>query len=157
TAANGNLPAGPLQVNFNRKADSVAVQVQSDGTSPTINAHGPVNHTFLGGIKSVTVIDNTGNLIIKTKNSGAYFALDPPVTITTPSPSSLSVNGAQGVQIKGSGFKTWPVGGQTAFPTVLIGRDNQHDQIPFAVTSVPDTSTIIGNLGPTPFGVGFCA
>jgi hypothetical protein len=157
TAANGNLPAGPLQVSFNRGANSVAVQYQSDGTSPTINTHGPVNHTFLGGVKSVTVTDNTGALIIKAKKSGAYFALDPPATITAPSPSSVSVNGAQGVQIKGSGFKTWPIGGQTAFPTVLIGRDNQHDQIPFAVTSVPDASTIIGNVGPTPFGVGFCA
>jgi len=168
--AQNAFPNSLLEVDFVGKGGTVFIQAQGNGTSTSITGIGPMNHTFLGNVKKIQVIqlnpDGTQNIsvppILKAKNSGAYYALDKPTSITSITPNAVPVTGGT-VTIKGTGFQTWPliIGGNTVTvnPTVLVGvgNPNKHDQIPFTVISTPDLNTIMGNVGPTPDTVFTCA
>ena len=168
--AQNAFPNSLLEVDFIAKGGSVSIQAQGNGTSTSITGIGPVNHTFLGNVKKIQVIqlnpDGTQNVsvppVLKAKNSGAYFALDKPTSITSITPNAVSVTGGT-VTIKGTGFQTWQlvIGPNTVTvnPIVLVGvgNPNKHDQIPFTVTSVTtDQTTIMGNVGPTPDTIATC-
>src|SRR5262249_40824817 len=150
------------------KTGSVFAQVNGNGVSASVSGTGPMNHTFLGNVKRIFVrqlnpdgsVNTSVPLFLKAKNSGAYFALDRPTSITAISPNSVAATGGA-VTITGTGFQTWqlteaplPV---TVNPTVLIGNSNNHDQIPFTMTTPPSLTTIQGNVGPTPSTVTVCA
>jgi hypothetical protein len=153
-----------LNVNFIGRGGSVSLVTQGDGSSATISGRGPVNHAFLGTIRKITVYKQAsgggdGDLVLKASagQTGAYYALDPPVGITSITPNTAPITGAT-VTIRGTGFGKWLIGTQTVLPAVEIGHPEQHDQIPFALISATDDgTTIIGNVGPTPSGVGTCA
>ncbi len=171
TAQNA-FPNALLEVDFvDPKGKSVSTQVQGNGVSNSVTGTGPVNHTFLGNVKKIQVIqlnpDGTPNTsvstVLKAKKTGAYFALDPPTSITSVTPNAVPVTGGT-VTIKGTGFQTWQLGTApntvTVNPVVLIGGRTlkNHDQIPFTVISVTtDQTTILGNVGPTPNTVSTCA
>ena len=166
------FPNSLLQVEFAGKTGSVFAQVNGNGVSASVSGTGPMNHTFLGNVKRIFVrqlnpdgSENTSvPLFLKAKNTGAYFALDRPTTITSVSPSSVPATGGT-VTIAGSGFQTWQLtNGQdtiTVNPVVLVGRADEHDQITFTVitTTIPQSgpTTISGNVGPTPNTVKVCA
>ncbi|PYT07206.1 MAG: hypothetical protein DMF60_07580 [Acidobacteria bacterium] len=167
--AQSAFPNALLEVDFIGKGGSVFTQAQGNGASTSITGTGPVNHTFLGTVKKILVqqlnADGTLNTsvapVVKAKSTGAYYALDKPAAITGVSPNAVPATGGT-VTITGTGFQTWQlnVGPDvvTVNPTVLIGKTNTHDQIPFTVVSIPQNSTTItGNVGPTPNTVGTCA
>jgi hypothetical protein len=164
--ANSAFPNARLQVEFAGKGGSVFSEAHGDGVSTLVSGTGPVNHTFLGNVKKIFVrqlnddgsVNTSAPLVLKVKNSGAYFALDRPTSITLITPNAVPVTGGT-VTIKGGGFQFWQLDSGTVNPTVLIGGTNlnKHDQIRFTVIAIPDSGTIIGNVGPTPSDVGTCA
>jgi len=166
--AQSAFPNALLQVDFVGKGGSVSTLAQGNGVSASITGTGPLNHAFLGNVKKIFVTqlnpDGTPNTavptVLKAKQSGAYYALDKPISITSITPNAVPVTGGT-VTIKGTGIQTWTLGSGfetvTVNPTVLIGKTKGHDQIPFTVISVPDGTTITGNVGPTPNTIGTCA
>jgi hypothetical protein len=166
--ANDPFPNALLQVEFTGGGASVLTQVQGNGVSTSIAGTGPVNHAFLGKVKKILVTqlnaDGAPNTsvprVLKAKNTGAYFALDKPASITVVTPNAVPVTGGT-VTITGTGIKTWQLGSPpnqvTVNPIVLIGKANGHDGIPFTVISVPNENSVIGNVGPTPSTIGTCA
>lgn len=169
--AQSAFPNALLQVDFVGNGGSVSTLTQGNGVSASITGTGPVNHVFLGNVKKIFVTqlnpDGTPNIsvprVLKAKNTGAYFALDTPASITSVAPTAVPVTGAT-VTITGTGFQTWQLGTApnvvTVNPVVLIGTGNlaKHDQIPFTVISVAaDQKTITGNVGQTPNTVSTCA
>jgi len=169
TAQNA-FPNALLAVDFVGKGGTVSRQAHSDGVSTSITGTGPENHAYLRTVKKIIVTqlnpDGTPNTaaarVLKTTNSGAYYALDKPTSITMVTPNAVPVTGGT-VTIRGTGLQTWQLvsGGNTVTvnPDVLIGvgNPNKHDQIPFTIVSItPDQTTITGNVGPTPNTVGTC-
>lgn len=165
--ANDPLPNALLQVEFRGGGGSVFTQVQGNG-GLSITGTGPVNHVYLGKVKKIFVTqlnpDGTPNTsvarVLKAKNTGAYFALDRPTSITAVTPGAVAATGGT-VAITGTGFQTWTLVNEPApvTPTVLVGKSNlsKHNQIPFKVISVSaDQKTITGDVGPTPSTVSTC-
>lgn len=171
--ATSAFPNSLLQVEFAGKGGSVFTPpVNGNGTSASITATGPMNHVFLGNVKKIFVkqlnpdgsINESVPLVLKAKNTGAYFALDKPTSVSgvtniSGGGNAVPVTGAT-VNITGTGFQTWTLGSEpvvTVNPTVLIGKSGRHDQIPFDVIfATPDMTTIKGNVGPTPPEIGTC-
>src|SRR6185503_1348064 len=90
TAQNA-FPNALLQVDFIGKgAGAVSLQVHGDGVRTSVNGIGPENHSYLRAVKKIIVTqlnaDGTPNTsaarVLKTTNSGAYYALDKPTNIT---------------------------------------------------------------------------
>lgn len=166
--ANSPFPNSLLQVEFTGKGGSVTTQANGNGTSASITGTGPVNHKFLGNVKKIFVrqlnpdgsVNESVPLVLKAKNTGAYFALDKPLSVTDVTPNNVPVTGGT-VTITGSGFQTWTLGegsnSVTVYPAVLIGKIARHDQIPFSVITVTVPNAIKGNVGPTPREIGTCA
>ena len=168
-SATDPFPNALLQVEFTGGGTSVSTQAQGNGVSASISGNGPVNHTFLGKVKKIFVTqlnpDGTPNTsvprVLKAKNTGAYFALDKPTSLTSVAPNAVPVTGAT-VTITGNGFHTWTLGSGfneiTVNPVVLVGKANRHDQIPFTVISVsPNFTSLTGNVRRTPNEIGTCA
>jgi hypothetical protein len=166
--AQNPFPNALLEVDFVGKGATVLTQAHGDGVHNSISGTGPTNHSYLRAVKKIIVTqlnpDGTPNTaaarVLKTTNSGAYYALDKPTNITAVTPNNVAVTGGT-VTITGSGFQTWQLGSGfntvTVNPIVLIGKANGHDQIPFTVVSVAQNFTsITGNVGPTPNTIATC-
>jgi hypothetical protein len=160
--AQAPYPNSQLNVYFSGRNASVPLIAQGDGKSAAISAKGPANHMFLGTIRTITVYTrqqngNDGDLILKAKagQTNAYYALDPPTGIIPSPPLTVPVGGGS-ITIKGAGFRTWTIGSQTVLPTVGIGVDNNHFQIPINAAGVPDQATIVANVPALPAGAAPC-
>jgi hypothetical protein len=154
------------QVNFIQAGGlTVSTQVASSGGT-TLTGTAPVNHTYLGAIKTVQVVEvnQSGPPVLQLHKTGLYYALPMPTAISSVSGSVPAIGGS--LTVTGSGFKTWPLFNSSGFqttvnPTVVIGtakKANPVNQVPFTVSPTGVTTTAIpGLVGPTPSNVQTCS